>query len=149
MKIINEARVEFMSLGQNEAFSRAIVANFANQIDMTVEDLADIKTSVSEAVTNAIVHGYRGTIGCIELFCRIYKNKKEYILEIIIKDNGKGIKDIEKAREPLWTSAKEEERSGMGFTVMETFMDTVAVSSNIGRGTTVTLRKKFAITESE
>ena len=147
MKIINEARIEFMSLGQNEAFSRAVVANFANQIDMTVEDLADIKTSVSEAVTNAIVHGYRGTIGCIELFCRIYKSKKEYILEIIVKDNGKGIKDIEKAREALWTSAKEEERSGMGFTVMETFMDTVAVSSSLSRGTTVTLRKKFDITE--
>ena len=147
MKIINEARVEFLSIGENEAFSRAVVANFANQIDMTVEELADIKTSVSEAVTNAIVHGYRGTTGLVELFCRVYKHRKEYILEITIKDNGKGIKNIEKAREPLWTSAKTEERSGMGFTVMETFMDTVSVSSEPGRGTVVTLRKNFAISE--
>jgi len=147
MKIINDIEVKFLSVPQNEAFSRAVVASFANQIDITLEDLADIKTATSEAVTNAIVHGYRKSIGFVELYGKIFKDKKRYILEIVVKDNGQGIADIAKAREPLWTSAKEEERSGMGFTVMEMFMDSVAVTSESGRGTSITLRKNFTACE--
>ncbi|WP_110940967.1 anti-sigma F factor [Geosporobacter subterraneus] len=132
-------RLEFMSKSQNEAFARVVVASFASQLDPTIEELADIKTAVSEAVTNAIIHGYEDQKGTVLIECSIKDNE----IEIIVEDHGKGIEDIEQARLPLYTSKPELERSGMGFTVMETFMDTVEVTSEQGVGTRVRMVKKF------
>lgn len=128
-----------MSKSQNEAFARVVVASFASQLDPTIEELADIKTAVSEAVTNAIIHGYEDQKGTVLIECSIKDNE----IEIIVEDHGKGIEDIEQARLPLYTSKPELERSGMGFTVMETFMDTVEVTSEQGVGTKVRMVKKF------
>ncbi|SHJ31686.1 stage II sporulation protein AB (anti-sigma F factor) [Geosporobacter subterraneus DSM 17957] len=128
-----------MSKSQNEAFARVVVASFASQLDPTIEELADIKTAVSEAVTNAIIHGYEDQKGTVLIECSIKDNE----IEIIVEDHGKGIEDIEQARLPLYTSKPELERSGMGFTVMETFMDTVEVTSEQGVGTRVRMVKKF------
>ena len=116
----NEMKLEFTSKSSNEAFARIAVAAFAAQLDPTIEELADIKTAVSEAVTNCIIHGYE---------------------EIIISDEGKGIEDIDKAKEPLYTSKPDLERSGMGFTIMESFMDEMKVESILGIGTKVTMKK--------
>ncbi|KGG81165.1 hypothetical protein Y919_01920 [Caloranaerobacter azorensis H53214] len=135
----NYMKLEIPSKSQNEAFARVVVASFASQLDPTIEELADVKTAVSEAVTNAIIHGYENKIGIITIECRIIKNK----LEIIVEDKGKGIEDIEKAMEPFYTSRPEMERSGMGFTVMETFMDDLKVQSEIGKGTIVKMVKVF------
>nr|WP_330392593.1 anti-sigma F factor [Geosporobacter subterraneus] len=135
----NHMRLEFMSKSQNEAFARVVVASFASQLDPTIEELADIKTAVSEAVTNAIIHGYEDQKGTVLIECSIKDNE----IEIIVEDHGKGIEDIEQARLPLYTSKPELERSGMGFTVMETFMDTVEVTSEQGVGTRVRMVKKF------
>ncbi|QIB26579.1 anti-sigma F factor [Caloranaerobacter azorensis] len=135
----NYMKLEIPSKSQNEAFARVVVASFASQLDPTIEELADVKTAVSEAVTNAIIHGYENKIGIIIIECRIIKNK----LEIIVEDKGKGIEDIEKAMEPFYTSRPEMERSGMGFTVMETFMDDLKVQSEIGKGTIVKMVKVF------
>lgn len=137
MEVINEMRLEFLSKSQNEAFARVTVAAFAAQLDPTLEEIADIKTAVSEAVTNAIIHGYENTIGIVTITARLYKNK----IEIEVLDKGKGIEDVEKARQPLYTSKPELERSGMGFTVMETFMDEMEVVSAPGQGTRVKLIK--------
>ncbi len=128
-----------MSKSQNEAFARIVVASFASQLDPTIEELADVKTAVSEAVTNAIIHGYEEEKGTVVIECSIKDNE----IEIIVEDHGKGIEDIEQARLPLYTSKPELERSGMGFTVMETFMDTVEVTSEQGVGTRVRMVKKF------
>ncbi len=125
MQLVNEMKLEFMSKSNNESFGRVVAAAFASQLDPTVEELADIKTAVSEAVTNAIIHGYEDTSGTVEMICRLYDEG----IQIIISDKGKGIEDIELARQPLYTSKPDMERSGMGFTVMESFMDSVEIVS--------------------
>lgn len=139
MEYKNYMKIEFDSKSQNEAFARVVVAAFASQLDPTVEEIVDIKTAVSEAVTNAIIHGYEDKPGLVVVTCRI--NGKQ--LEIIIEDSGHGIDDIEQARQPLFTSKPQLERSGMGFTVMETFMDEVEVYSELEKGTTIKMVKKF------
>ena len=144
----NFMRLEFPSKSCNESFSRAAVAAFAAQLDMNIEELADIKTAVSEAVTNSIVHGYRGIKGIIEIECRIEGST----ITVTIRDEGRGIEDIERAMQPLFTTDREGERSGMGFTVMQTFMDKLSVESIYGEGTTVTMTKTigdFAGTDDE
>ena len=136
----NEVLLEFPSRSSNERFARAAVACFAAQMDPTLNELEDIKTAVSEAVTNAIVHAYPDAIGKVAVRARICPGN---VLELTVKDHGRGIADVEKAREPLYTTGGEE-RSGMGFTIMESFMDKLTVRSVPGRGTTVLMRKKLA-----
>ncbi len=138
MKYENEMNIEFSSKSQNESFARVVIAAFVAQLDPTLEELSDIKTAVSEAVTNAIIHGYDEYHGKVHMYCKITDNK----VYIEVKDFGKGINDIEQAREPLYTSKPELERSGMGFTVMETFMDEVEVETKAGVGTKIIMRKK-------
>jgi len=133
----NEMRLEFQSNSANESFARIAVAAFVSQLDPSLEEIADIKTAVSEAVTNSIIHGYEEKDGIIKIECKLFADS----IEIEITDNGKGIEDIEKAREPLYTSKSEFERSGMGFTIMESFMDEVKVESVLGIGTKVTMKK--------
>ena len=145
MEILNEMKLEFLSKSQNEGFARVAVAAFAAQLDPTLEEIADIKTAVSEAVTNAIIHGYENTIGYVTITTKVFENG--IVIDII--DNGKGIEDIAKARQPLFTSRPELERSGMGFTVMETFMDEVEVTSSLGKGTHVRMTKHFKINTGE
>lgn len=140
MKIINEMKVTFPSKSCNEGLARMTAASFASQLDPSVTELADIKTAVSEAVTNCIVHAYRNTVGKIELLGRITENSTLYIR---IKDTGCGIPDIKLAMEPLYTTSPEEERAGLGFAVMESFMDKVTVRSTVGKGTSVTMYKKI------
>lgn len=135
MKFENYIKVEFPSKSANEGFARSVAGVFAAQLDPTLEELGDVKTAVSEAVTNAIVHAYPDTIGRILLRCRILEGG---VLEIVVRDWGRGIEDVEKAREPLYTTGGEE-RSGMGFTIMESFMDKLQVRSAPGEGTTVTM----------
>lgn len=138
--IDNKMKIEFLSKSQNEAFARVAVAAFISQLDPTVEELTDVKTAVSEAVTNSIIHGYenRGTETVT-----IEATIEEGEVTIIIEDRGVGIADIDQAREPLYTSRPDLERSGMGFTVMESFMDYLHVVSQKGKGTRITLKKKF------
>ena len=138
MKNINVMKLEFLSKSTNEGFARVAVASFISQLDPTVEELSDIKTAVSEAVTNAIVHGYENTIGKIYITVKI----DERNITIEVKDKGKGIENIEKAREPLYTSKPQLERSGMGFTIMESFMDKLTVRSSLGKGTTIVMKKR-------
>ena len=138
MEILNEMKIEFLSRTANEGFARVTVSAFISQLDPTLNELSEIKTAVSEAVTNAIVHGYGDSKGVIILTTRIYKDKK---IEISVKDMGKGIEDVLKARQPLFTTGNTDERSGMGFTVMESFMDEVLVESGVGKGTTVILKR--------
>ncbi len=135
----NNMKLEIPSKSKNEGFVRVVVASFASQLDPTVEELADVKTAVSEAVTNCIIHAYENKIGKIVIKCLINGNK----LEIVVEDNGKGIKDINKARQPFYTSKPDLERSGMGFTVMETFMDELEVVSNESNGTKIRMVKEF------
>lgn len=137
MEKINEMHMEFLSKSSNESFARVTIGAFAVQLDPTLEEITDIKTAVSEAVTNSIIHGYENGKGYVKISAYIYPEK----LVIKISDNGKGIEDINKAREPLYTSKPELERSGMGFTVMETFMDEVEVLSNINEGTKIKMVK--------
>ena len=139
-KTINEVNFEVPSQSINESFLRSAVACFAAQLDPTINELEDIKTAVSEAVTNSIVHAYPDSIGKINIKLRICADNA---LEIIVRDHGKGIADIEKARTPLFSTGGED-RSGMGFTIMESFMDKLSVRSVLGRGTTVSMRKKLA-----
>ena len=139
-KSINEFHLEFPSRSSNEGFARAAVACFAAQMDPTVNELEDIKTAVSEAVTNAIVHAYPDTIGKVLVKGRMCPGN---VLVLTVKDGGRGITDVDKARQPLFTTGGEE-RSGMGFTIMESFMDRLTVRSVPGRGTTVVMRKKLA-----
>ena len=133
----NEMKLEFTSKSSNEAFARIAVAAFAAQLDPTIEELADIKTAVSEAVTNSIIHGYEEKEGIIKIECKLFANS----IEIVISDEGKGIEDINKAKEPLYTSKPDLERSGMGFTIMESFMDEMKVESILGIGTKITMKK--------
>ena len=139
-KALNEVTLEFPSRSSNEGFARSAVACFAAQMDPTLNELEDIKTAVSEAVTNAIVHGYPDDIGTVTLKLRVCPGN---ILELTVRDKGRGIPDVEKARQPMFTTGGEE-RSGMGFTIMESFMDQLLVRSVPGRGTTVTMKKKLA-----
>ena len=139
-KSSNDFTLEFPSRSSNEAFARVAVACFAAQMDPTLNELEDIKTAVSEAVTNAIVHAYPDTIGKVTLRGRVCPDN---VLEITVKDHGRGIPDVDQARQPLFTTGGEE-RSGMGFTIMENFMDRLTVKSTAGRGTTVTMRKRLA-----
>lgn len=140
MKSENYIKLEFPSKSVNEGFARAAAAAFAAQLDPTLEELGDIKTAVSEAVTNCIVHAYPDELGRISMRLRIMSGGR---LEIVVKDAGRGIEDVAKAREPLFTTGGEE-RSGMGFTIMESFMDRLVVRSTPGRGTTVVMRKRLA-----
>ena len=132
-------KLEFPSRSANEAFARGAVACFASQLDMTLTELGDIKTAVSEAVTNCIVHAYPDKLGIITLRVRILEGDT---VEVQVKDKGRGIEDVEKAREPLYTTGGED-RSGMGFTIMESFMDALKVRSKPGAGTTVTMRRRI------
>ena len=144
MIVLNEVRFSIPSLSVNESVARAVVSSFLVQADPTVEELSDIRTAVSEAVTNAIVHGYRHQSGKIEIIVRLLENRVIYIR---IKDKGCGIADVQKAMEPLFTTAPEEERSGLGFSVMESFTDKLTVKSTLGKGTVVTMRKKLTAHE--
>lgn len=137
MKSDNIIKIEFLSKSCNEGFARVAVAALATQLDPTLEQISEIKTAVSEAVTNCIVHGYKDSIGKIYISARINKNK----LTVTVRDKGCGIENIEEAREPLFTTGDESERSGMGFTIMESFMDKVTVRSQLGKGTRVTMSK--------
>ncbi len=136
---INEMKIEFISKSSNEAFARIAVAAFASQLDPSLEELADIKTAVSEAVTNCIIHGYENKQGIVKVISKIRDN--QIIIEI--SDKGKGIENINIAKEPLYTTKANLERSGMGFTIMESFMDKVDVESVLGLGTKVTMLKKI------
>ena len=133
----NYMKLEFASKSNNEAFARITVAAFVSQLDPTIEELADIKTAVSEAVTNCIIHGYEEKEGMVKVECKIL----DRTITIEISDTGKGIEDIETAKEPLYTSKPDLERSGMGFTIMESFMDEMKVESVLGLGTKVTMKK--------
>ncbi len=141
----NEMKLEFISKSNNEAFARISVAAFASQLDPTIEELSDIKTAVSEAVTNAIVHGYEEKEGIVKLVCKLIGN----LVIIEISDTGKGIENIEIAKTPLYTSKPNLERSGMGFTIMENFMDEMKVESIVGIGTKVTMKKMIKKDEIE
>lgn len=141
MEIKNTMELKLPSLSVNEGFARSVVGAFATQLDPTLEDIADIKTAVSEAVTNAIVHGYPNKLGEI----RIYASLESRTIKVIVQDQGVGIGDIDQARQPFYSTAGDESRSGMGFTVMETFMDEVSIDSTPGKGTTVELKKTIAV----
>ena len=139
MKFDNYMILEFPSKSCNEAFARSAVACFAAQMDPTMEELGDIRTAVSEAVTNCIVHGYPENLGTITLRCRILKDN---VLDIVVKDKGVGIADIERARQPMFTTGGAE-RSGMGITIMESFMTSFEIVSEAGKGTTVHMRRRI------
>ena len=136
----NYIALEFLSRSVNESFARTATAAFAAQLDPTLDELGDIKTAVSEAVTNAIVHAYPDALGKISLRASIYDGN---VLELVVRDWGYGIPDVDKAREPLYTTGGEE-RSGMGFTIMESFMDALIVRSRPGKGTVVTMKRRIA-----
>lgn len=139
--IVNEIRVDFLACPENEGFARMVISAFILPLNPTLEQLGDIKTSVSEAVTNAIIHGYQGAGGTVRMKAQL-DDSGELTVDII--DNGCGIEDVQQARTPFFSSAEGVERSGMGFTVMESFMDEVMVFSEIGLGTTVRMRKLIA-----
>lgn len=135
----NMMKIEFQSKSQNESFARVSVAAFASQLDPTIEELTDIKTAVSEAVTNSIIHGYENKDGIVKIEVYIKGNE----LTIVVEDNGTGIENVELAMQPLYTSRPDLERSGMGFTVMETFMDSLEVESEKNKGTRLIMKKIF------
>lgn len=137
----NEMRLEFEALSMNEGFARVAVAAFVTPLNPTVEELSDVKTAVSEAVTNAIIHGYEERGGTVYIKCKVEGD----VLLVEIRDEGKGIEDIEKAMEPLFTTKPELERSGMGFSFMEAFMDDLEVRSEPGKGTSVLMKKKLGL----
>ena len=140
MSVLNKMNLKFSAISENESFARLAVASFCSNSNLTIEDITDIKTAVSEGVTNSIVHGYADSSGDVEINVEIYEDK----IHIEIIDFGIGIEDIEKAKKPFYTSKPESERSGMGFTVMEGFMDEMYVESNLESGTKVTLIKKIS-----
>ena len=135
---MNMMKLEFLSNSENERFARSVIAAFVLELDPTVQEMSEIKTAVSEAVTNAIIHGYGEDVGKIVMEAMI----REDMVEIKISDRGKGIEDIELAMEPMYTEAPEAERSGLGFTIMQSFMDEIEVESVSGRGTRVIMRKR-------
>lgn len=136
----NQMQTTFLSLAENESFARVVIAAFAVQLSPTMSEIADIKTAVSEAVTNAIVHGYEGTRGMVTMRACIHDQE---LLTIEVEDTGKGIRDISQAMEPFFTTRPEQERSGMGFAVMQTFMDELTVESSPGHGTLVRMKKRI------
>ena len=138
-KASNQVSVEFPSRSANEGFARTVAACFAAQLDPTLDEVNDIKTAVSEAVTNAIVHAYPDTIGKVSVKLRLYEDN---ILEMVVRDWGVGIADVEQAREPMFSTGGDD-RAGMGFTIMESFMDRLRVRSVPGKGTTVTMKKRI------
>lgn len=138
-KIINQVEMKFLSRSVNEGFARVVASAFASQTDPTIELISEIKTAVSEAVTNAVVHGYQNTSGIITIKMQLFEDKR---LRITVKDKGIGIPDIDKAMTPLYTTGNED-RAGMGFTIMETFTDKLKVKSRSGKGTTVIMEKKL------
>lgn len=141
----NRMKIEFAARAENEAFARAAAAAFVAFLDPTIEELTEIKTGVSEAVSNSIIHGYgEDPNGIVELACEVRQGGK---VIITIRDRGMGIDDVEKAREPMFTTGRTEERSGMGFTVMESFMDRLEVESQAGEGTTVTMTKQLDVSD--
>ena len=140
MKTTNEAVTTFWSRSANEGFARTAAACFAAQLDPTLDEINDIKTAVSEAVTNAIVHAYPDALGKVVLRLRLLEDN---VMEVVVRDSGVGIADVEQARMPLYTTG-DAERSGMGFTIMESFMDTLKVRSKPGKGTAVTMRKRIS-----
>ena len=140
MKMVNQVKFTFLSRSVNESFARAALAAFLAQADPTVPQLADIKTAVSEAVTNCIVHAYPDAVGLVTLTAALYENG---LVRITVTDRGVGIPDISKAMEPLYTTGNPDERAGLGFAVMQSFMDKVKVSSTPGRGTRVTMAKRL------
>lgn len=140
MKTVNRMKIIIPAMSKNEALARSCIAAFAAQVDPTVEELSDLRSAVCEAVTNAIVHGYRNTSGDITITMKLTDDGCIYIK---IADKGCGIEDVEKAMEPLFTTAPEEERAGLGFAVMEAFTDSLKVSSKPGKGTTVTMKKRL------
>lgn len=139
MEYKNKMNLKFLSLPENESFARLAVASFCSNANFSLEEISDIKTAVSEGVTNCIVHGYDGAYGEIEIECKIFDD----FVEILISDSGKGIGNIEQAKLPFFTTKPDKERSGMGFTVMEGFMDEMDVVSEINKGTTLKLIKKI------
>lgn len=141
MRVYNETRILMLSRSSNESYARVAVSAFIAQLDPTVSELADIKTALSEAVTNSVIHAYENRIGIIEITVRIFENR---LIEICIADKGKGIENIELAKQPLFTTGNSDERSGMGFTVMESFMDNLKVESAVNEGTTVTMNKQLS-----
>ncbi len=141
MKTQNEMKLTFQSLSVNEGFARCAVASFISMLDPTVSEIADIKTAVSEAVTNCIVHAYRDSVGVIYIHTKILEDRRVLIK---IRDRGCGIEDVEKAMEPLFTTQSENERSGLGFSVMQSFCDKVKVKSNLNKGTSVLLEKRLS-----
>ena len=140
MNNINMFEIKFCAVADNEAFARHVVGEFLLLANPTIEELEDVKTAVTEAVTNAIVHGYDGKEGLVTLCCSI--NDKS--LEIIVSDNGRGIENVELAKEPFYTTRQDDDHSGMGFTLMSSFMDSLDVRSNVGNGTTVIMTKIFS-----
>ena len=140
MNVINEMHIKFISKSTNEGFARSVVSAFILELDPTINEIADIKTAVSEAVTNSIVHGYKRESGMIYIDAKITDSKKVIIK---IRDKGVGIENVEKAMEPLFTTSQQEERAGLGFTVMQSFMDRVKVKSTPNKGTIVTLEKQI------
>lgn len=138
MKAINEMKLSFLSRSCNESFARSAVAAFTAVLDPTVEEISDIKTAVSEAVTNCIVHGYKDDIGTVYIHAKIFEGSK---VRITVRDKGCGIDDVKKAMEPLFTTCETGERAGLGFSIMDSFMDRLKVSSKPGKGTAVTLEK--------
>lgn len=138
---VNETKIIFPSLSQNEAYARSIAASFCAQMNPTYDELSDIKCAISEAVTNAIVHGYREEIGEITLIMKIFDNR---VFHAEVRDKGCGIPDVEEAMRPLFTTDPENERSGMGFTIIENFMDSLRILSTPGKGTKVIMTKKLS-----
>ena len=136
----NEMRLDFLSLAENESFARSCAAAFCTQLNPTIEELSDVRTAISEAVTNAIIHGYENRSGMVHLRCTLEGD----LFTATVRDDGVGIRDIEQARQPFFTTRPELERSGMGFTVMEAFMEEVVIESVPGQGTSVTMKKRIA-----
>ncbi len=135
----NEMRLDFLSLSENESFARSCAAAFCTQLNPTIEELSDVRTAISEAVTNAIIHGYENRSGMVHLRCTLEGD----LFTATVRDDGVGIRDIEQARQPFFTTRPELERSGMGFTVMEAFMEEVVIESVPGQGTSVTMKKRI------
>ena len=146
MKAENSTRIQFDSLSSNEAYARGVTAAFLARYDPTVPQLADLKTAVSEAVTNCIVHAYKNELGAVYLTAKIYEDRR---VVVTVRDKGCGIEDIGKAMEPMYTTCDTGERAGLGFAVMESFMDKLKVRSKVGKGTTVTLTKYLSSREQD
>ena len=150
MEFINEMKLCFQACSENESFARVAVSGFLTYINPTMEEIEDIRTAVSEAVTNAIIHGYEEKKEAIVyVSCMLYRDKEEHVLQVVVEDTGKGIADIEKAMQPMFTTKPELERSGMGFAFMEAFMDEVLVESEVMKGTTVMMTKRLGRYEEE